>query len=439
MKIEWAFDARGRQPARQVFHGLPAAERSRVMSVLRQFEAEGSIVNRQRFKKLTGELWEFKRFQTRLLGAFRPGERFVISHVLVKKSDLLPRTAVKLAQTALAAHDAFLIEYAKQRAVGTVAAPPPAVAASQLPTPTPPPQEPAPPPPASAKPAPPPPTPLPPEPDYVWTYMRARDVLPPGAPLLLNMCRPSRPERDAANLEVMKLYLQNRMGEMPPEVRMVVNVDDPRLMMGAVLGLEFATAWAEARKPAPAPEPEVTDEPEEAEAETVSEEPAMPAYETVWIGRVKKAPALGVVISRFGTNVTCRQYLMASDTWTQPHTMPARRITGPAKMSEEVHAGSKKKLVSVALTKLEHAAAHGQVKPVWIRRGGDKRAGRTLAVVLSNGGPIAHVTKFAADPRRWTARAKVPCAKIIGPADPAEKVNTTHGILRVADAMALYH
>jgi hypothetical protein len=79
------------------------------------------------------------------------------------------------------------------------------------------------------------------------------------------------------------------------------------------------------------------------------------------------------------------------------------------------------------------------VKPVWVRRGGPKRTGKTLAVVLSNGGPNAYVTKFTESSRRWTARAKIPCAQILGPANPADKVGTTHGILRVADAMALFH
>jgi hypothetical protein len=244
MKIEWAFDARGRQPAKQVFDLMPKAERDRVSALLRQFEQQGVVANQEKFKRLqkTDELWEFKRFQTRLLGSFRPGDRFVISHVLVKKSDLLPKTAVKIAETHLAAHDAYLEEH-KRRVAAKVPAP---VAAQQPSTPTPPPEPP--PPPVGAEPAPLPPVPLPPEPDYVWTYMRARDVLPPGAPLLLNTCRPSRPERDAANLEVMKFYLRRRVDEMPPEVRMVVNVDDPRLLMGAILRLEFSTALHERQR-----------------------------------------------------------------------------------------------------------------------------------------------------------------------------------------------
>jgi len=267
--------------------------------------------------------------------------------------------------------------------------------------------------------------------------MRARDVLPPGAPLLLNTCRPARPEREAANLELMRFYLHRRLDAMPPEVRMVVNVDDPRLMMGAVLGLEFATAFQESRKPAPAPEVEAAPEPER---KVEAEAPAA-AVEAVWLSRTRKAPALAVVLSRTGDKVTCRQYVLSSDSWTGPGTIPASRVMGPASPASDVEAGNKRRPVGQALAKLDAPVVPSNAKPVWLRRGGDKRGGKTLAVVLSNGGPDAFVTKFSAIPRRWSARSKVPCARILGPADPSEKVTTSaHGtLLRVADAMALYH
>lgn len=47
----------------------------------------GKITNKQKFKKVDDGLWEFKSYQVRFLGDFRPDRRFVVAHGVRKKKD----------------------------------------------------------------------------------------------------------------------------------------------------------------------------------------------------------------------------------------------------------------------------------------------------------------------------------------------------------------
>lgn len=68
----------------------------------------GDIASREHFKSLGksgGNLWEFKRFQLRFLGDYRPGGRFVVALGLLKKTDDLKRSDIEKASRILAEHD----------------------------------------------------------------------------------------------------------------------------------------------------------------------------------------------------------------------------------------------------------------------------------------------------------------------------------------------
>lgn len=108
LTIEWAIDDRGRMPALEFYEELPLAERQRMLALFKRLADTGDIASREHFKSLgkSGDnLWEFKRFQIRFLGDYRPGGRFVVALGLRKKTDALKRSDIEKASRILAEHD----------------------------------------------------------------------------------------------------------------------------------------------------------------------------------------------------------------------------------------------------------------------------------------------------------------------------------------------
>lgn len=100
-RIEWAIDLNGNMPARSYYLNLSDADKAKINALFQLFVRQGFIKNREKFKKLGdkakgkgSELWEFKSFQNRFLGDYRPNRRFVIAYALRKKGDNLPKTDI---------------------------------------------------------------------------------------------------------------------------------------------------------------------------------------------------------------------------------------------------------------------------------------------------------------------------------------------------------
>jgi len=100
--------------ARDLYSSLPAEDKAKVSSLFGRLAEFGRISNREKFNQL-GEkagskghgIWEFKSFQIRFLGVFRPGFRFVIAHGTdIKKSRALSPSDIEIAIRILAEHDA---------------------------------------------------------------------------------------------------------------------------------------------------------------------------------------------------------------------------------------------------------------------------------------------------------------------------------------------
>lgn len=77
-------------------------------ALFQRFADKGDIANREHFKclgKAGGNLWEFKSFQLRFLGDYRPGGRFVIAHGLRKKKNDLDPSDIARANRILGEND----------------------------------------------------------------------------------------------------------------------------------------------------------------------------------------------------------------------------------------------------------------------------------------------------------------------------------------------
>lgn len=111
--VEWAVASNGKSPAMEFFQEeLTDAEKARTQVLFQRLAQTGRIWNEELFKNL-GEragaegrrLYEFKRFQIRFIGAFRPRGRFIIAVGVRKKKDDLSRSDIERALQILAQHD----------------------------------------------------------------------------------------------------------------------------------------------------------------------------------------------------------------------------------------------------------------------------------------------------------------------------------------------
>ena len=111
-RVEWATDRNGNMPARSYYSDLPDSDKAKILTLFQLFANQGFLQNREKFKKLGSkakgkgsELWEFKSFQHRFLGDYRPRSRSIIAHALQKKSDNLPTSDIARAVRILQEND----------------------------------------------------------------------------------------------------------------------------------------------------------------------------------------------------------------------------------------------------------------------------------------------------------------------------------------------
>lgn len=102
--IEWARSSTGDFPAKLYFDGLSESDRAKVLGLFKLFSEKGLIRNPEKFAKVRSGLFEFKCFQQRFLGDYRPGKRFIVAHALQKKKDRLNTSDINKALRIIAEH-----------------------------------------------------------------------------------------------------------------------------------------------------------------------------------------------------------------------------------------------------------------------------------------------------------------------------------------------
>jgi Gp49-like protein DUF891 len=113
--VEWAATETGDAvPAKAEYDALDDNDRPKVLALFQRLAEYGRISNREKFRQLgqkagkqaTG-FWEFKSFQDRFIGDFKPGCRFIIGAYTRKKKDKLDKQDIDRAVKALATNDHF--------------------------------------------------------------------------------------------------------------------------------------------------------------------------------------------------------------------------------------------------------------------------------------------------------------------------------------------
>lgn len=102
--IQAACEANGTYPAQAFIDDDLDDQKRRSLNVLfRKLVDAGRINNREHFKKVEGDIWEFKRGQIRV-GCFQDGRAWVLTHGFIKKSDNWPPGQLERAERIRAEH-----------------------------------------------------------------------------------------------------------------------------------------------------------------------------------------------------------------------------------------------------------------------------------------------------------------------------------------------
>ena len=88
--IEYAVRADGTSPAQQFVEGLVLSDQMKLATLFKRMADHGRIQDGQKFKRLEGEIWEFK-IRTKDTGlrvpCFSDGKTWVLTHGFLKKED----------------------------------------------------------------------------------------------------------------------------------------------------------------------------------------------------------------------------------------------------------------------------------------------------------------------------------------------------------------
>jgi hypothetical protein len=96
--IVFAVAANKTSPAEEFYDSdLSELEQAKMLKLFERMGDAGRISNRENFKKIENDLWEFKSFQVRMPCFFRPGKILVVTHGFRKKGDAIPRPEIERA------------------------------------------------------------------------------------------------------------------------------------------------------------------------------------------------------------------------------------------------------------------------------------------------------------------------------------------------------
>jgi hypothetical protein len=97
LTVAFAVCQNGESPGEEFYDGLDEKDQAKMLKLFVRMGDVGRIANRENFKKIENDLWEFKNHQIRMPCFFRPGKILVVTHGFIKKGDAIPRPQIERA------------------------------------------------------------------------------------------------------------------------------------------------------------------------------------------------------------------------------------------------------------------------------------------------------------------------------------------------------
>lgn len=88
--VAFAVCSNGESPGEEFFDQLRDADKAKMLKLFQRMGDTGRISNREKYKKIDGQLWEFKAGQIRMPCFTAAKGVVVITHGFLKKSDSIP-------------------------------------------------------------------------------------------------------------------------------------------------------------------------------------------------------------------------------------------------------------------------------------------------------------------------------------------------------------
>lgn len=101
--IEYAVRANGSMPAKVFIEGLDESDQRKIAVLFRRMGEHGSVPNREQFKSVGDEIFEFKKHQVRVF-CFRKENRWLLTNGYKKKRNKLDQNEIARAVRIMTEH-----------------------------------------------------------------------------------------------------------------------------------------------------------------------------------------------------------------------------------------------------------------------------------------------------------------------------------------------
>ncbi len=96
-RVECAIRKNGKSESKAFLDDLPIPDRAKILKVVKRYANFGVIHNKEQFRKVEGDIWEFKGSRIRVFMYHRGEGSIALTHGFMKKTRKTPRTQVERA------------------------------------------------------------------------------------------------------------------------------------------------------------------------------------------------------------------------------------------------------------------------------------------------------------------------------------------------------
>jgi phage-related protein len=92
--VECAIKANGASESYDFIRNLDNLQKAKITALIKRFADHGRISNKEQFKKVEGDLWEFKNYQTRVIMYYSGKGQITLTNGFIKKTDKIPKSEI---------------------------------------------------------------------------------------------------------------------------------------------------------------------------------------------------------------------------------------------------------------------------------------------------------------------------------------------------------
>ena len=103
--VEYAIQTNGISESQEFIENLDVQKKVKILAIIKKYANTGIIRSKEKFKKIKGDIWEFKQFQTRILMYHCDHSCIALTHGFIKKSPKTPKNQIEKANRIIKEYD----------------------------------------------------------------------------------------------------------------------------------------------------------------------------------------------------------------------------------------------------------------------------------------------------------------------------------------------